>query len=218
MKILDIDVRIHWSFLALLGIFAYKGWDQAEMHGAVTFTAMVMIAFFFVLLHEFGHALAARHYGIKTNSIVLYPLGGVASLERMPKESNQEFFITLWGPLVNAASAIVLLALQWLIPSLHKEIGILVTMNVLMAVFNLLPAFPMDGGRILRSSLYYFTGDYLKATTIATILGRICAVGFVIFGIIYGIVTLPLIGLFVYMAAHVEQMRVDGRLEVEEQD
>ncbi len=209
MKILGIDVHIHWSFLILVGLFAFQGAEHGPI-GAVIATMLLGAVFMCVLLHEFGHALAARRLGIGTTDITLYPLGGVARLERMPKDGRHELFITVCGPLVN-----VVLAGLFYVVSLffeHRYVDILVYLNVTMILFNLIPAFPMDGGRILRSSLYLLTKNYVTSTMIATTIGKICALGFVGYGFYAGMYMLPLIGLFVFMAAHAESLRVRGKL------
>ncbi len=182
-RVLGIAVCIHWSFLlapalVFLGTFR-KGWQEAV--GAVV---LVLATFACVLLHEFGHALTARLYGIRTRDITLYPIGGVARLEGMGRRPVEEIFIALGGPAVNIAIAFVLALLFALLdgsgllkfedkdalPFWPSFLVYLLVANVFLAFFNLLPAFPMDGGRVLRALLATRLSR-LRATEIAAGIG-----------------------------------------------
>lgn len=171
-----IDLFLHPTFLLLLGL-AYL-LDGGLL--AVLFTAAV---FGCILLHEFGHALAARRFGIATLDITLYPIGGVARLESLPREPIAELLITLAGPAVNIAIAStigLMLAIGTMLSpgaaltTVGRFAEMLLSVNLLLAVFNLLPAFPMDGGRILRASLAGWLGR-LRATEIAVGVGQVLA-------------------------------------------
>lgn len=176
-RVAGIDLYLHATFLLLLAYGAFRGVDVLLLVSAV---------FGCVVLHELGHALTARLYGIPTRDITLYPIGGIARLERMPRAPGAEFLITLAGPLVNVAIAAILaialrLAGMAQPGSMDSEVAgffsQLMWVNVVLAVFNMIPAFPMDGGRILRALLTLPLGRY-RATQIAANLGRIVAIAF----------------------------------------
>ena len=181
---------------------------------------LVMIVFVCVVLHEFGHALTAQRYGVGTRDITLLPIGGVASLERMPEDPKQEFMITVAGPLVNLVIAVLafgLIAITGIsllltdlfndITSWNAVLSFLVMSNLGLFLFNLIPAFPMDGGRILRS-LLSMRLPRERATRIAAGVGRFLALGFVAYGLLEGAPFLALIGLFIFMAAGAEAKQV----------
>lgn len=220
-----IQVRLHWSFIALplfvawSGIREGMGWHQVGLQ-----LGMVAIVFGCVVLHEFGHALTARRFGVGTRDITLLPIGGVASLERMPEEPRHEFWITVAGPAVNlviALIAIIVMAVLGL-TSFFTDLFLggasmwtnallfLAGINIWLFLFNLIPAFPMDGGRILRSVLA-MRMPRERATRIAAGLGR----GVAIMGIGYGLMSgqpfLALIGFFVFVAAGAEARNVSQR-------
>jgi len=180
--IAGIDVFIHATFLLIIGWVGLSYWQQTgTWAGTLEGIAFTLLLFGCVVLHEFGHALTARRYGIKTRDITLYPIGGVARLERMPEKPIQELWVALAGPAVNGVIAVLLFA--WLIisgtwvpfaglsmtsgPFLER----LLLVNVSLALFNLLPAFPMDGGRVLRS-LLALRLEYTRATQIAATVGQ----------------------------------------------
>jgi len=210
------EVRIHVTFLLLLAFFAI----QAGPGHALESVLMICAMFFCVLLHEFGHVWAARRYGIRTPDITLLPIGGVARLERMPKKPSEELVVALCGPLVNVVIAAGLL-LYTGIPTptmLMNSIGTptqfllsLMGWNVMMVVFNMVPAFPMDGGRVLRALLAMFVGDYAKATRWAATLGQVIAVAAGIGVIFFGFASplLLLIAFFVFIAAGREAQMVE---------
>lgn len=207
---LGIDVYLHFTFLLLL---AFIGLSQgligrsldAALGGVVFFAGL----FFCVLLHEYGHALAARRYGIGTRDITLLPIGGVARLERMPEKPSQEFVVALAGPAVNVIIALGLfIGLKlggWWQPlsSLSTTGGNiferLLLANVFLVLFNLLPAFPMDGGRVLRA-LLAMKLNHARATRIAARIGQGMAVVFGFAGL-FGNPMLLLIALFVWVGA-----------------
>lgn len=203
-QILGIDVSLHWSLLLLIGLTALTG---GGLLGALLFAAV----FGCVLLHELGHSMAARQFGIETNSIVLLPIGGIATLERMPRKPIQELWIAVAGPLVNVVIASVLYfsmdAIKALAPSTLGFFQVLLVANVSLVLFNLLPAFPMDGGRIFRS-LLAFRLPYGRATEIAASAGRVVAVGLGLTGLFYGHFMMALVAAFVFYAGSAEARMV----------
>jgi stage IV sporulation protein FB len=208
LRIAGIQLRIHITFLLLIG------WLALGSAGAVVF---VLLLFLCVVLHEFGHALAAKGYGINTPDITLLPIGGVARLERIPEEPKQELVIAAAGP---AVTAIIALSLFVVIASrggtefdASLQSGDMVVnlfkINVWLLLFNLLPAFPMDGGRVLRALLATRL-SYARATQIAATVGQAFAFFFGIIGLfgIPGIFNpnpfLIFIAFFVYIGASQE--------------
>jgi len=208
--IAGIGIHIHATFTLLIAwvLFAHLfGGDT--LAGAASGLAFVMAIFGCVLLHELGHALAARRYGIGTRDITLLPIGGVARLERMPDKPRQELWVALAGPAVNVVIAAGLLvwlyATRQLVPL--SQLGVvtgpfaerLMAVNLLLVIFNMLPAFPMDGGRVLRA-LLAMRLPYARATRIAATVGQALAVGFVVLGL-FANPFLMLIGVFVWLGA-----------------
>jgi Zn-dependent protease len=193
-----IEVNLHVTFLLLIGFLAVTGFAATRNAGAVVGNIGFLLALFLcVLLHEFGHALAARRYGIPTRDITLLPIGGVARLERMPTDPKQELVVALAGPAVNVVIALILLPIVAVSNVAFFER--LFTTNLFLVAFNMIPAFPMDGGRVLRAGLA-LKMDYAKATSTAATIGQ----GFaVVFGIV-GLFTNPfliLIAVFVWFGA-----------------
>jgi Zn-dependent protease len=197
-----IPVRLHWSFLVLAGGLLLFGAYLGRFVPTAFGVASLIVS---VVLHELGHALAARRYGIGTDNITLYPMGGIASIERMPEEPDQEIAIALAGPAVNFALA-ALGGLVWSFST--SEFALLfVISNVLMGLFNLIPAFPMDGGRVLRAVLARYMG-FLPASRLAIQIGRVFAVLFIGAGLWQGIISLVLVGGFLLMALQQEKERL----------
>jgi Zn-dependent protease len=212
-KIAGIDVFIHATFLLLIGFVVVTHWlpdrDFGKTLEGVTFT---LALFGCVLLHEFGHALAARRYGVRTRDITLLPIGGVARLERMPEKPMEELWVALAGPAVNVVIALVLVPVVLLVSgmeplgSLSLSAGPLferlLVANVFLVLFNLLPAFPMDGGRVLRA-LLALRLPYAKATKIAGSIGQGMALLFGFAGL-FGNPFLLFIAFFVWIGASQE--------------
>jgi Zn-dependent protease len=182
-----IDIYFHWSSLLLPALIILLNWGQGGVSLAVYLLVLVLGIFTCVILHELGHALMARQFGIRTRDITLYPIGGIARLERMSERPLEEICIALAGPAVNVVIAFLLagvLVLSLAVGSpeqiVHDSftgsvlVGLLIS-NILLAVFNLLPAFPMDGGRVLRALLALSVGQ-LRATEIAARVGMVLAV------------------------------------------
>lgn len=209
-RFLGIDVYIHLTFVLLLALVGLSHWIVGQTL-AVALSGVVFFSLIFlcVLLHEYGHALMARRFGVGTRDITLLPFGGVASLERMPEKPAQELWIALAGPAVNVA--IVLVLSVWLTitggwepwsdlgPTHGSMAERLLAVNVGLILFNMLPAFPMDGGRVLRS-LLAMKLEYARATRIAATVGKGMAVVFGLLGLI-GNPMLLIIALFVWMGA-----------------
>lgn len=226
-----IPLKLHWSFGFLILFIIYTGiTEDLTIARSLVFSAYIFALFCCVVLHEYGHALAARKYGVNTRDIILSPIGGIARLEKLPEKPKEELIIAIAGPLVNVAIALILgigiflFAERSILPNVEditKVITIsdfiryVIILNIILFVFNLIPAFPMDGGRILRSLLAMKIGRR-KATNIASIIGRILAVGFFIFAIYNDQITLALIGIFIFTSAGAEAKYTNSYAILEE--
>lgn len=210
-KIFGISINIHATFLLLLLLFS---------SGGLKWLFLVAGIFFFVTLHELCHSLVAKHFGIDVREITLLPIGGIASMTGMPKKPSQEFLISISGPLFNVLVVLVFFyPLKYILgpdilfhpPSTQTwplTISYVYWLNLMLAAFNLIPAFPMDGGRILRAALAKKFG-YQKATKIAAAFGRAFALIFVYFGLVRLNMFLIAIAIFIYIAASAEKAKVD---------
>jgi Zn-dependent protease/CBS domain-containing protein len=221
-RVFGIDVKVHFTFMLILvwGAFNYGG------SAGLGYGLLVTLALFtLVILHELGHSLAAKWYGIPVKDIILLPIGGVARLERMPDRPVQELVVAIAGPLVNVVLAAILLpvvvvtgALQpgaftlagAMEPGLFGLATFLLLANVTLVIFNMIPAFPLDGGRVLRAGLALFI-DYARATRWAVIVGRIAAIGMAIFAIFTGQLFLALIAFFIFVAGGQEGEAAQAR-------
>ena len=230
-KYFNIPVYIHWTFsfiILLVGYEAYKaGMNQYEV---LAFASYIFCVFLCVVLHEYGHALMARRFGIGTQDILITPIGGLARLYGLPQEPKGELYIAFAGPLVNLAIAIsFFLGLYFsgvflnplyidivgvdLINTMTSVIGFLhliLFLNIVLFTFNMIPAFPMDGGRILRA-LLSFKLDRVKATFYASIVGRVMAIAFVAFASYNRLPGLFFIGIFIFLMAGREYRMVERR-------
>lgn len=206
-----IDVYLHASFALLLVWVAWVSWRGTEtVWGVAGGIGLVLALFLCVLLHEYGHALTARRYGIGTKHITLLPFGGVALLERLPARPSEEVWIALAGPFVNLAIAAVLwMGYQTGLFPRGGILGALFGANLALAGFNLLPAFPMDGGRILRALLTPRMG-LVEATRVASRIGRVFAILLGLYGA-YANPVLVLIAGFVWYAGGAEMKAVEAR-------
>ncbi len=210
VRVFGTDVKVHVTFLLLLAFLFANTQAKAGPAAAIAMATLFLALFLCVLLHEFGHILMARHFGIRTPDVLLLPIGGVARLERMPDQPRQELLIALAGPAVTLALAAMLYLVLSLTgdpasftvndvnaPTIVKQ---LFYMNVLLLGFNLLPAFPMDGGRVLRA-LLAMRIDYVRATRIAASIGQGAAIIGAILGIQFQEWIWVLIALFIFFAA-----------------
>ena len=230
-----IPVKIHWSFGLLL---LYIAFDTTQTTGFKWLAILISIGFVLsvfvcVILHEFGHALMARKFGVRTHDITMTPIGGIARLERMPEGKGQEFWVAIAGPMVN----FVIVGLIWCgfflvegirLPLFSSTLWsvenqppsyfiILLLANGYLGVFNLIPAFPMDGGRMLRS-LLSLKMSREKATQIASVTGQVLASGLFLIGLVRGQPTLALIGLFIFFAARQENQMLQRQSKLEHSD
>jgi Zn-dependent protease len=217
-RIAGIDVYVHFTFLILLGWVAIAHFAHGDSVAMAVKGMLFIIALFgIIVLHELGHALAARRYGIATRDITLLPIGGVARLERMPEDPRQELVVALAGPAVNVVLAALFFALLALgelpvMPDQVMEVSGPVLaqffwVNVFLVGFNLLPAFPMDGGRVLRA-LLAMRMDYVQATQAAAMVGQGMALLFGMIGLLLPQPFLLFIALFVWMGAAQEASMV----------
>jgi Zn-dependent protease len=208
-----IDVFVHATFLLLIGWVGYSHWlERQNWNDVLTGILFILALFLCVVLHEYGHALTARRYGIKTRDITLYPIGGVARLERMPEKPIEELWVALMGPAVNVVIAVLLFAYllvtNGLVPltdltvSSGSFVERLMMVNISLVLFNLIPAFPMDGGRVLRA-LLAMRMDYVRATQVAAVIGQGLALVFGFIGL-FSNPFLLFIALFVWIGASQE--------------
>jgi Zn-dependent protease len=209
-KFADIDVYIHLTFVLLLGWLGFMYWTRGNgLASMVEGIVFILLLFACVVLHEFGHALTAKRYGIKTRDIILLPIGGVARLERMPENPRQELWVALAGPAVNVVIGSILFLWLQISQTFEPFQNLTLTTgsfaerllgaNLFLALFNMLPAFPMDGGRVLRA-LLAIRLDYSRATQYAATIGQVMAF---LFGIL-GFFSNPLllfIAIFIYLGA-----------------
>lgn len=218
-KLFGVDVKIHGTFLLLLAFIAISGLLQGGLFQALLAVALSGVVFSVVVMHEFGHILAARKYGIPTKDVILSPIGGVARLQGLPSNPNAEIAIAAAGPAVN----LVLAALGFLVMQVplwaQAQGGVLffaalldwfVTINLVLLVFNLIPAIPMDGGRILRAVLSKRQG-HLKATQTAAKVARWSALAMAIYAVYAGHFMLLIIAGFIFVMSWVEVMQAKVR-------
>jgi Zn-dependent protease len=218
-KIIGVKILLHWTFWILILWIVFSQVLKGGAFNDILFSVGSLLSVFAcVVLHEFGHILVAKKYGIQTRRIVLLPIGGVADLERLPENPKQELLIAIAGPLVNIAIA----GLIFLTTPINKVFfqepdllqltkyqlfwSTLFSINVLLAIFNLIPAFPMDGGRVLRAILAMYM-NRIRATRIAANLGQFIAILFIFFGLFIN-PFLSLIGIFIFFGAYSENFMI----------
>jgi Zn-dependent protease/predicted transcriptional regulator len=210
-KIAGIELKVHVTFLLVVAWVAWSYWRAGQSLAAVLTGVLFILALFgCVVLHELGHALTARRFGIRTRDIVLLPIGGVARLERIPEEPLSELLVAIAGPAVNLVISALLFVVMsvtgtwraieatWSADASFLERMLLA--NVILVAFNLLPAFPMDGGRMLRAALA-MQWDYVRATQVAATVGQGMAFLFGLIGLLLGAPMLLFIALFVWIGA-----------------
>ena len=231
-----IDIKIPFTFIFIVLWAAAQGAsDMGGMRGAAFATVSVLLLFLCVTLHELGHSLIARRLGVRVKDITLLPIGGVARLETMPEKPSHELLIAAAGPLVNFVIALGLglalllmmgarlffnlghLARLMLGPDSFLSLVVyLLSANLVLGIFNLIPAFPMDGGRMLRAFLAAWT-SYPRATRIAVRVGQVMAVGLALLAFSpFGNISLVLVALFVFTGASYEDQMVQSRAALRE--
>jgi len=228
-RISGIDLELHWTFSLLVLWVVYLDLSRGGNVGSAVMNVLIIVILFgCVILHELGHALTAKRFDIETKKIMLLPIGGVASLEKMPENPRQELLVAIAGPLVNVGIAVLLLlffpiqpylemdkmALEELFKTPGPEALLLYvfTANIMLVAFNLIPAFPMDGGRVFRAFLSFWI-DRVKATHIAARLGQFLAVVFIFVGFASN-PFLVFIGLFIFMGAYGEYEAVKSGVQM----
>lgn len=215
LAVRGIDIRIHITFPLIL-VFAAMSYGQVGgRDGALFGVVSVLLLFVLVTLHELGHSFAALHYGIPVRQIVLLPIGGLAQLERMPEKPQQELVVAAAGPAVNVVLAVLMGLVAWLlnVPLLGGVqdfsltftalFSFLLLYNVILALFNLLPAFPLDGGRMLRALLAMWL-RYDRATAVAVNIGRVVAVIMAFWAVRNSALFMGLIALFIFVTGSQE--------------
>src|SRR3954471_15754855 len=215
-SIAGTQVRVHITFLLFLGWIFAASWVSEGSQAAWSGLIFMVLLFTCVLAHEFGHIFTARAFGVATPDVTLLPIGGLARLERIPEAPYEEFLVAIAGPLVNVAIAIALIAVagaQVNIGDLYavespdaSMIDRLAAVNLFLAVFNMIPAFPMDGGRVLRALLAVRFG-FVRATKIAAFIGQGVAFALGVIGV-FSNPMLIFIAIFVYLAASSEARAV----------
>ncbi len=230
-RVRGIDIKIHVTFFLILLLGALQ-WannvPDSPLDGALFGIVLISLLFTCVTLHELGHSLAAQYFGIPVREIVLTPLGGIAMITRLPEKPLHELIIALAGPVVNVLIAILLFLMTGATmhttildargslgelfsrPSFEVLLIWLFAANISLAVFNMIPAFPLDGGRVLRAILAMFM-TFSAATTVAATIGQIAAVGLGVLGFINGNFILILIAVFVFFSAGQENAQATSR-------
>lgn len=224
LAVRGIDIRIHITFPLILFWAAFQYGQEDGWLGALFGVLIFSLLFVLVTLHELGHSFAAMHYGVTVRQIVLLPIGGLAQLEKMPEKPIQELVVAIAGPAVNVVLAVVFGMIAWAanIPvfsalgtvslTFSTIFAYLIFYNIVLAIFNLLPAFPMDGGRVLRA-LLAMKFNFARATAVAVNIGRVVAILLGIWGIMSGAVFTVFIALFIFAAGTQElaMVRWQGR-------
>ena len=214
-KLFGSEIKVHATFLLLLAWIGSAAWLAEGPSAALLNVVFVLSLFACVVAHEFGHALMARRFGVRTSDITLLPIGGMARLEKIPDEPGQEIAVALAGPTVNLGIWAVLtvfvgsgvMPLAQIENTAHGFFERLAAVNLFLVLFNLIPAFPMDGGRVLRAVLQFRFGR-ARATQIAAAGGQLIAFAFGYLGLTTGNPLLLLIAVFVFLAAMAESSNV----------
>lgn len=212
-----VKIYIHWTFLLLpvwiVMVYTSYGASLTELTWALTFTVTVFVC---ILLHEAGHAAVAARYGIRSKNILLLPIGGIANLEKLPDNSRQELAVSFAGPMVNLLIAALLLPFiagnyqfwhpYYTLSIAEKEDFVynIWLANIYLALFNLIPAFPLDGGRILRA-LLGFRINYVHATHVTAIVSKVIGIAFIATGFVFLSIVLPIAGIFIIYSSGMEE-------------
>lgn len=233
-RVAGIPIKLHITFfiIILLGAWQWSGRSADPVAGSLFGAALMLALFLCVTLHELGHSLVARAFGIQTREILLLPLGGVAQLSKNPDQPAHELWIALAGPLVNVVIASLLIVIgltpqvdlfaylldgRGLSEILGSDITLsnfllwLLSANISLVIFNLIPAFPLDGGRVLRALLAMQLG-FPRATRIASAIGQFGAIGFGIFGLLSGNLLLALVAVFIFVGATQETAVAESKV------
>ena len=225
-RVAGIPIYVHWTFVILIVFIVVGYWVQShDLLTALEGGGFILSLFACVVLHELGHALTARRFGVPTSDITLLPIGGVARLQRIPERPVQELLIALAGPAVN----VVIVALLFLVFQIRFPGDVadpqhlvqarfwpkILEVNAFLAGFNMLPAFPMDGGRVLRA-LLAMRLPYSRATRLAASIGQFMAIGFGLLGLCGGAPLLLLIAIFVWIGAEAEATQVEERIALKD--
>ena len=225
-RIRGIQLAVHGSFFLLLAYYAWVGWSEAGAAGAAWSMAMILAFFVCVVLHELGHSFTARRFGVNVPRILLMPIGGMAQFDSIPRRPRSELLITLAGPAVNFAIAALLVvfvrfpggfwawAPSWPPHSLADLGRYLLLANLMMGCFNLIPVFPMDGGRILRA-LLVMRLPYLNATFWAMSVGKVLAIAAIVISLYYEAYLAAALFAFILFAGDAEY-RYEKRREIED--
>lgn len=214
-----IKVAVHWTFLLIIAWVIFLNLQQGANTQQILYSVLFILAIFIcVVIHELSHSLTARRYGIPTKSITLLPIGGLADLQKMPEKPREEFAVSVAGPLSNIVIGLVIMLFLLVTDNLNISSTyfqsitgknffiVLMFANLMLAVFNLLPAFPMDGGRIFRSLMaMYFSRE--KATYVAMNIGKIFALGLAILGVFVN-PFLIFIAIFIFIGAQKEYEQI----------
>ena len=222
-RVFGIQLAVHASFVLLLVYWGYQGWQEGGWLGMAWSVGLIVLFFVCVILHELGHSLTARRFGVKVPRILLLPIGGMAEFDRIPRKPAHEMLITIAGPAVNFLLVALLLPLAWRGLFAGEEhayysVGGLLDQlwyaNLIMGVFNLVPVFPMDGGRIFRALLATKL-SYLRATWWAVMVGRVLAVGLAGWAIYRGNYMMAVLFSFIFYAGNAEYQ---GALRKEQEE
>jgi stage IV sporulation protein FB len=219
-RIAGTEIKVHLTFVLFVAWIALMEYQRGGPPAAIYATVFLLALFLCIVLHEFGHILMARRFGVRTPDVILLPIGGVARLERIPDEPKQELLIALAGPAVTLAIALLIYCVILVAgdqPALRDPtigdisfLDRLMVVNVYLLLFNLIPAFPMDGGRVLRALLASRLG-LLRGTRIAATLGQILATAGGLYGISAQQPILILVAFFVFLGAGAEVSAVEAR-------